>query len=173
LLPLNTKSSIVTILKQQLELLEMAYATLNGKLVKKNKANANKKRRLIGYYWGYNAEHKGEGFEFSNLHARGLGLPMDAALEMGQTIKDACEAQIKLLEKGEYGEVDTLEEYLDEEQKSLDEVINALKARNYKADGEKMVQYIVVACSAISSLVHYGRIQQNNWNGVTFMYESK
>lgn len=150
----------------------MAYATLNGRLVKKSK-NKVKEPTLIGWYWGYNAKHEGDGFEFTNVHLVDAGLDEETVVKIGTVIKDLCDQQNEMLVNGQFEGCESLLEFLDEEQSRLDWVVEQMKACDYRPQYNDLLQWAMIACCAISSLVRFGRLEQDNFNGDRFMYQVK
>ena len=147
-------------------------------------------RRLVGAYWGYHPlatadttsnltnkpgvytdDNRG-GFEFSHLVLKAYGVPDSVAEEMIQCFYTGARAQVYqfthrdptlLLGK-------TAEEFLDLEQQRLDSVVAAIDAANRKISLKTLLEYAVIACGAISTLVAGGRLKQDNFNGDQFAW---
>lgn len=148
----------------------MAYTTLNGRLVKKLKTLTAKEPTLIGWYWGYNAKHEGDGVEFTNLHLADAGVDLDTVSKIGTMIKATCDQQNQMLVDGKFEGCDSLEEFLDQEQSRLDWVVEQMKACDYRPQFNDLIKLSVIGCCAISSLVRFGRLEQDEFNGDRFMY---
>jgi len=142
----------------------MAYKTVNGKLVKTNT------KKLAGFYWGYQADQGQDGFEFTNLHLEKQGLPKAEALEIGAIYRRAAENQARgvMRNDAEYLQGQTQAEFVDLEFDRLLWVIEQLRDADGRIRLEQYIEYAMVACCAISTLVAAGRIPQNTWNGDQF-----
>ena len=141
--------------------------------LRSQKPKQQKERKLIGWYWGYNAKNPGDGFEFSSAH---LANQVDALIiqKIGQNIFEACKVQNNFLVQGKYSEFDctSLEQVLDQEQDRLDYVVEQMKATNYGKPFNELIELAMIACCAISTLVHFGRLEQDEFNGDSFMWDN-
>jgi hypothetical protein len=139
-----------------------------------NKRNKVAKPELLGFYWGYNAAVKGDGFEFNNIVLVNQGVADDVVNKIGRTIYEASQAQWRgvMTKDKSLLEGRTAEEFLAEEQQRLDLVVEQMKDDNYICDLETLFHRAMVACCAISTLVAAGRLKQDNYNGDSFMWST-
>jgi hypothetical protein len=140
--------------------------------LRSQKPKQQKQRKLIGWYWGYNAKNPNDGFEISNAHFANQ-LDKTTVQHIGQNIFEACKIQNNFLVQGKYSDFDctSLEQVLDQEQERLDYVVEQMKASDYHKPLNELVELAMIACCAISTLVHFGRLQQDEFNGDSFMWE--
>jgi hypothetical protein len=140
-----------------------------------NKRNKMVKNKLLGFYWGYNARVINEGFEFNNLTLIGQGIDAKHVALIGNAIYDAAMFQVKGVTKNDPKVLggQSVSEFLDEEQRRLDWVVEEMKADNYKCPLDTLIHRAMIACCAISTLVSFGRILQDNYNGDSFAHEYK
>jgi hypothetical protein len=137
-----------------------------------NKRNKVAKPNLLGFYWGYNAAVKGDGFEFNNMMLINQGVADDLVNKIGMAIHEASQAQWRgvMTKDKSLLEGRTAEEFIAEEQQRLDLVVEQMKDDNYICDLETLFHRAMVACCAISTLVAAGRLKQDNYNGDSFMW---
>ena len=129
--------------------------------------------KLAGAYWAYNAGKIGDGFEFSNYHLTSGGMMThEKALSVVKTIKDAVDFQLAGIESNnpEVLEGASVAEFIDQEQERLDWVVDELKAVGYNPEFKRYIELAIIACCAISTLVKYGRIEQGEFSGDSFMF---
>lgn len=145
-----------------------------GKIADRFAAKRNKmaKPELLGFYWGYNAAVKGEGFEFNNVMLTNQGISADIVNKIGKAIYDASQIQVNGVMSGdkEILEGKSVEEFLDEEQERLDSIVAEMEADGYTCDLDVLFRRAMIACCAISTLVAAGRLKQDNFNGDSFAF---
>jgi len=131
-----------------------------------------KSAKLAGAYWGYKAGNPQDGFEFSDYHLVRNGVSRDKALKVVSVIKESVDFQLRGLETNdpEVLEGSTVAEFVDQEQARLDGIVENFKRVGYRPEMEKYMEWAVIACCAISTLVAYGRIPQSEFSGDSFAY---
>ena len=129
-------------------------------------------KQLVGAYWAYNAGKEGEGFEFSNQHLVYIGMPHKDAVAVVKNVKEAVDFQLAGLENNnpEVLEGLSVAEFIDQEQRRLDWVVDEMKAVNYRPEFQRFIELAIIASCAISTLVKYGRIEQGEFSGDSFMF---
>jgi len=134
-----------------------------------------KQPELIGAYWGYNAAKAGDGFEFSEQTLiKGGGFDRKTAMTIIKVIKEAVDFQLAGLKNAsqEVLEGASIEEYLDQEQDRLDTVVATFKRANYNLETRTLIEQSIIAACAISTLVKYGRMPQDEFNGDAYMFST-
>jgi hypothetical protein len=149
----------------------MGQAKLRAKEITALKAKL-KSNKLAGAYWGYRAGNPKDGFEFSDYHLIKNGLSRDVALKIVSNIKTAVDFQLEGLTNNDQSVLEglTVAEFIDQEQDRLENVIAHFKSVDYRPTMEKYLEWAMIACCAISTLVAYGRIEQSEFNGDSFAY---
>ena len=142
---------------------------INGKVIKDKMFKDQ--RKLVGFYWGYDADKGQDGFEFTHQHLVLQGQSLEVALQVGAIYKKAATEQWQGVMRGDpkYLEGATREEFIDEEFDRLLWVIEELRDADGKITLNRYSELALMACCAISTLVAAGRIPQNTWNGDSFM----
>ena len=128
--------------------------------------------KLVGAYWAYAAGRPDEGFEFSDYHLVNGGMPRSDALGVVKSIKEAVDFQLAGIERNDPEVLEGLSvaEFIDQEQQRLDWVVDELKAVGYRPEFKRYIELAIIASCAISTLVKYGRIEQNEFSGDSFMF---
>ena len=140
---------------------------------RKNKKSAaarpvrvKKAPKLVSYYWGYKANEQ-VGIEI----APRLSTP-PFPLEMIEGIKECADNQLKMVREDKIPKKYALnrEDFLAQEQERLDEVASNWESVCDSNDKERILESLVVAACAITTLVAYKRIPQDEFNGDKFGY---
>ena len=128
--------------------------------------------KLAGAYWAYKAGQLNDGFEFSNYHLTQAGMPHETAMSVVKTIKDSVDFQLAGIENNDPAVLEgaSAAEFIDQEQKRLDWVVDELKAVGYKPEFKRYIELAIIASCAISTLVKYGRIEQSEFSGDSYMF---
>lgn len=152
----------------------------------------NRNRKLIGAYWGYHPmataattanitnkpgqytdDNRG-GFEFTHTLLEHMGLDNRTAEEMIRYVYMGAMAQVDQFNRRDPDLLQgmTANEFLDEEQRRLDAIVEACDAANRQVPFGTLLEYAIVACCAISTLVAGGRLKQDEFNGDKFFWRS-
>ena len=128
--------------------------------------------KLAGAYWAYNASKVGDGFEFSDYHLTKGGMPRETAISLVKIIKESVDFQLAGIENNDPAVLEgaSAAEFIDQEQKRLDWVVDEMKAVNYRPQFNQYIKLAMIASCAISTLVKYGRIPQSEFSGDCFMF---
>lgn len=182
----NRKGISVMATKKQIRM----YAEANGisreaarqhfidEAIKRNRAPQHVKNKKAGgklttFYWGYKANKGDQGFEFSTMTAKWIGLDNKQTLEIGRLIKEASDHQlmhyINNTTMQEYGL--TREQFVAEEK---DRLLDTTHNLNQLTKGfwslQDIMADLMIWCCAVSTLVAAGEIKQDEWNGDKFGY---
>ena len=122
--------------------------------------------KLVSYYWGYKANEQ-VGIEIAP-HLSTPAFP----LEIIAGIKDCADNQLKMVQEDKIPKKYALnrEDFLAQEQVRLDEVARDWESVCEGNDKDKLIQSLIIAACAITTLVAYGRIPQDEFNGDKFGY---
>jgi hypothetical protein len=128
---------------------------------------------IVAYYWAYKGNDHVNGFEFSNMTMQQLGFNQDYISKLGAMLKDCVDDQVK-----SYVENTTVEKYGLERDAFAKEEYNrmigtARELNNMCNSGpvtfQDVLPHIIVFVCAVSTCVSAGLIEQDEWNGDSFM----
>lgn len=134
---------------------------------------AKQGQKLVSFYWGYRADQGNNGFEFSNMTAKQIGLGFDESNRLAAIIKKAVDHQLLAFVEDriqqEFGM--SRAQFIQEEKTRLAGTTHNL---NILTDGfwslQDIMQDLIIWACAVSTLVAAGEIPQDDWNGDRFGY---
>lgn len=143
---------------------------INEAIKRNSKRHSND--NLIGFYWGYKAQDRINGYEFSQMNLMMSGMSLEQAVQIGKNIKQASDAMVAdyvsdtTFEK--YGV--TRDEFAKEEQQRMRETARSLASMGPVELGKAFPE-LMVFCCAVSVCVAAGLLKQDTWNGDSFMFD--
>lgn len=147
----------------------------NVKVRHSTQQNTSKRRsndNLIGFYWGYKAQDRINGYEFSQMNLMMSGMSLEQAVQVGKDIKQVSDEMVNdyvndtTVEK--YGM--TRDEFAKEEQQRMRGTARSL-ANMGPVELGKAFPELIVFCCAVSVCVAAGLLKQDTWNGDSFMFD--
>lgn len=137
-------------------------------------AQAKQKNDLVGFYWGYKANDPVNGFEFSTVTCKVLGMPLKDALRMGANFKECADKQVNVLNTNRTMEVynQTREDFIAEEKQRMiwaSKELARLTKGPFQFD-KNLIEKLVIWTCAISTCVAAGVLEQDEWNGDKFQH---
>ena len=138
------------------------YIMMNSRKNRKSK----KSPKLVSYYWGYKANEQ-VGIEIAP-HLSTPSFP----IEVIESIKKGADAQLKMVREDKIPKeyAPNRDAFIAQEQERLDAVALEWESVCGSNDTNKVVELMVIAACAITTLVAYGRIPQDEFNGDKFGY---
>lgn len=148
---------------------------VNVKVRHSTQQNTSKRHsndNLIGFYWGYKAQDRINGYEFSHMNLMMSGMSLEQAVHVGKSIKHASDSMVNdyindtTVEK--YGM--TRDEFAKEEQQRMRETARSL-ANMGAVELSKAAPELMVFCCAVSVCVASGLLKQDTFNGDSFSFD--